>query len=84
MTECSFDTPRRGLKTRAEQPARPLVLRQFLRQLQHLWRCLFPPDKRPHVRHLNDHQARDIGLGPNDMARHRHVWPSESPNRPPV
>jgi uncharacterized protein YjiS (DUF1127 family) len=80
MTECSFDTPRRGLKSYANLPARPVILRQIL----HLWRRLFPGRTRDHVRHLSDHLARDIGLGRNDMARHRHVWPSESTNRPSV
>jgi len=38
---------------------------------------LLPRHRGKHVKNLNDHLARDAGLSPADMARHRHVWPSQ-------
>jgi uncharacterized protein YjiS (DUF1127 family) len=40
--------------------------------------------KGKHVKQLSDHLARDIGLNPAQMERHRFVWPSESANRPKI
>ncbi len=31
---------------------------------------------------ISDHAARDIGMSPAELERHRFVWPSESKDRP--
>lgn len=41
---------------------------------------LRPGPKSRHIKHISDHLARDIGLGPAEMERQRHVWPSQLPN----
>ena len=38
--------------------------------------------RRPHVRDLNAHYARDIGLSEADMAWHRHQHPSQTTHHP--
>ena len=38
--------------------------------------------RHPHVRDLNAHHARDIGLTGADMARHKHQHPSQTTHHP--
>jgi len=80
MTDCTFDAPRRDRKSFAENATLPMFLRPVLR----LWRRLVSRPSRYDVRHLSDHLARDTGLSPDDMARRRHIWPSESVDRPRI
>lgn len=52
--------------------------------LRSLLRSFRPGHKCKHVKHLSDHLARDIGLDRTEMERQRHVWPSESAERPGI
>jgi hypothetical protein len=45
---------------------------------------LFPRHRSKQIKHISDHLARDIGIGPTEMERHRHVWPSQSVDRPRI
>lgn len=45
-----------------------------LAKLNHMQRTKLPKE-------ISDHQARDIGLRGVALARHRHVWPSDSKDR---
>ncbi|WP_299408013.1 hypothetical protein [uncultured Roseobacter sp.] len=51
-----------------------------------LWRqilnILRPRHYIPHARDLSDHMARDIGLSPAEMERHRLTLPSQSTFHP--
>ncbi|MGC3938794.1 hypothetical protein ACOTTU_13405 [Roseobacter sp. EG26] len=51
-----------------------------------LWRQILeglkPRPYIPHIRALNDHMARDIGLTPAEMERHRLELPSQSMHHP--
>jgi len=38
--------------------------------------------KHPHVKDINPHLARDIGLGDTDFAQHQHRWPSQTTHHP--
>lgn len=41
-----------------------------------------PTPRCPHIREVNDHLARDIGLSPTERARHQHRFPSQTQHHP--
>ena len=45
------------------------------------WLALRPETKMPYI---SDKIARDIGMSPQELARLRHVWPSESADHPRI
>lgn len=40
------------------------------------------PDPTALPKSISDQAARDIGMTEVDLARHRHIWPSQSGDRP--
>ena len=52
-----------------------------------IWLCLAKRVRQNHrqiPKSISDHLARDMGMTPADLERHRFVWPSQSQDRPNI
>lgn len=74
MNTATVNTPLRAQERCAEMT--------YIKHLWTCWRQWRAQQRHPHVRDLNAHHARDIGLSDADMARHKHQHPSQTTHHP--